>query len=934
MDNRLELLDAVINSVAEHLAIIDAAGIICYVNQTWVDFGTSNACSIKPTDWLGVNYLNACDEAGREGDRFGLAASDLIRQVIAGKRDSGYLEYPCHSPVEDRWFMMRIKPLHWDGPPHFSISHHNITERKQAESVLKERESSLAKFKATLDQTLDCVFIFDADTLRFTYCNRGACEHVGYSQAELFTMTPVDIKPEFTEASYRALLKPLLDGEERVRVIQTIHRNKYGHTVPVEVSLQYVQTPGQRPHFVTIVRDITARRQAEEQFRLVVEAAPNGMLMVNQDGCITLVNPQIERWFGYHRTELVGQPIELLVPERLRAAHPGHRSAFFHNPQTRAMGVGRDLYGRRKDGSEFPLEIGLSPLATPQGQQVLAVVVDISERKRADEQLQAAAQELAWKNTQLLEANDVIVSATHAKSEFLATMSHEIRTPMNAIIGMAELLQETPLSPDQANYVGRFSRAANSLMDLINAILDLSKIESGHMTLESIPFDLPQLIDTIAELMSGKAVAKQLELLVFIHPDVPAWVLGDPTRLHQILVNLVGNAIKFTESGHVMIKVERAGEHSSAQALRFSVSDTGVGIPPEKLETIFEPFTQADSTTTRKYGGTGLGLNISQRLVDLMGGRLTVDSALTAGSTFAFVIELPETSTPPTQNTEPLLNIQGRRILAVDDNDTNLMILREHLTRTGAQLIEAASAESALKLLVEAHRLGDPFDLAILDYHMLVMDGLQLAEAIRARPECATLPLVMHVSELQQGDRQRAQALGIKNYLYKPLSRRRLMESLTAALNPSAHRTRRNVVDQPEPALLKSCHILLVEDLEDNREVVSLFLNKTSHQLDMAENGAVAVQKFKANRYDLVLMDMQMPVMDGLQATMVIREWERAQRRHPTPIVALTANAFAEETEKSLSAGCTAHVSKPIKKKTLLATITQLLKDHEDQDDG
>ena len=394
--------------------------------------------------------------------------------------------------------------------------------------------------------------------------------------------------------------------------------------------------------------------------------------------------------------------------------------------------------------------------------------------------------------------------------------------------------------------------------------------------------------------------------------------------MNQVLVNLVSNAIKFTESGHIAVKIEPTGDQSTPPTFRFVVSDTGIGIPSDKLQAVFEPFTQVDSTTTRKYGGTGLGLNISHRLVELMGGRLEIESTLGVGSTFSFVIQMPEAPLLVAQQTGPSLDLHTRRILVVDDNETNAMIVREHLSHSGARLFEATSGAAALILLDEAHRRNEPIDLAIVDYHMPGMNGLELAEAIRDRQEFATLPLVMHVSDLQRDDTRRAKSLGITSYLYKPLSRRRLMESLATALNPPIPGPSWQQPEAvPERSTLPSCHILLVEDLEDNRDVIALFLKETSYQLDMAENGAVALQKFQTGTYDLVLMDMQMPVMDGLQATMVMRQWEREQQRRPTPIVALTANAFKEEAEKSLGAGCTAHLTKPIKKKTLLTAITQ-----------
>ncbi|MBH0204081.1 MAG: response regulator, partial [Nitrospira sp.] len=319
-------------------------------------------------------------------------------------------------------------------------------------------------------------------------------------------------------------------------------------------------------------------------------------------------------------------------------------------------------------------------------------------------------------------------------------------------------------------------------------------------------------------------------------------------------------------------------------------------------------------------------------LVNLMGGRLEVASTLGVGTTFSFTITLPEAPLMVTSQTGRYLNLHTMRLLIVDDNETNVMIIREHLSRSGAQLVEATSGAQALTILDDAHRRSEPITLAILDYHMPGMNGLDLAQAIRDRPEWATLPLIMHVSDLQGEDTRRARSLGITSYLYKPLNRQRLMDSLAVALNLEpvgpAQQEETELLEQTTPA---SCRILLVEDLEDNRDVVALFLKDTPYQIDMAENGAVALQKFQTGRYDLVLMDMQMPVMDGLTATAAIREWERAQQRRPTPIVALTANAFKEEADKCLAVGCTAHLTKPIKKKTLLTAIAQCADPPRDQ---
>jgi PAS domain S-box-containing protein len=675
-------------------------------------------------------------------------------------------------------------------------------------------------------------------------------------------------------------------------------------------------------HHLATVRQIEADKilLAESQSQ-IVESAPNGMLMATQDGIITLINKETERLFRYDRQEVVGQPVELLIPERFRSGHPAQRTAFFHHPAHRSMGVGRELFGRRKDGTEFPLEIGLNPIKTPDGLQVLASIVDITARKLTETQLNETTQQLASMNIKLMAAHQSDLAATRAKSEFLATMSHEIRTPMNAIIGMADLLQDTELSQDQNEYVQRFSRAAFGLMDLLNNILDISRIEAGHFDLESIPFDLHDLAEETVDLLDAQATAKNIELMCFVHPEVPQYTLGDPTRLRQVLVNLVANAIKFTEVGEVVLRIEPGNDPTDPTAFSFSAWDTGIGIPPDKLQTVFGDFSQVDSSTTRKYGGSGLGLSISKRIVTMMGGTLTATSIEGEGSAFSFVLRLTATSAPKLIP-DPLATLKDHRVLIVDDNETNRMIIREHLRRLGAQSVEAPEGTSALTALHDAHQQGEPFHLAILDYHMPDMSGLILARAIRQRPDCVGLPLILHTSQVRTDHSLEMRALGMAGYLHKPISRKRLLQAVAAALGQTPVPSKAPVQTQSIP-LLPPVRILLAEDLEDNREVVALFLKETPCVLDMAENGAVAVDKFHTGTYDLILMDIQMPVMDGYNATRAIRNWEQERQRPPIPILALTANAFQNELDQSLSAGCTAHLTKPIKKKTLLAAIAQ-----------
>ncbi|MEY4706247.1 MAG: hypothetical protein RL042_2452 [Nitrospirota bacterium] len=676
--------------------------------------------------------------------------------------------------------------------------------------------------------------------------------------------------------------------------------------------------------------DITDRKLAEERTRTVqellnaiIDNIPS-MVFVKDAASLRFVlfNKAGEALVGHSRDEIIGKTDYDFFPKE-------EADLFTAKDREVLSGSGGllDIPAepiQTKDKGSRTLHTKKIPLFGNDGTPayLLGVSEDITEQKTAARKLEQAAQEMERRNLELAAAHGQALAATRAKSAFLASMSHEIRTPMNAIIGMADLLQETALSQDQQEYVQRFSRAANSLLDLITDILDISKIEAGHLELESVPFDLHDLIDKIAELMAVRANAKHLELAAFIHPDVPAYVVGDPTRLRQIFVNLLGNAIKFTERGEVVLRIEP--DQAVPGSLRCSVSDTGIGIPADKLHTVFESFTQVDSTTTRKYGGTGLGLSISRQLVELMGGHLGVESTYGRGSTFSFGVRLAAATDMEPEPT-PSLSIQGCRILVVDDNETNRMIVREHLTRFDAVFVEASDGTTALTVLEEARRRGEPFTLAILDYQMPGMNGMDLAQAIRNRPETASLPLILHTSEMPGDTAQRGRLLGIASCLYKPVCRKRLLASVAAALGQASPAPKAKEPPLPSQGLssLPPSRILFAEDLQDNRDVLALFLKETPYQLEMAENGLVAVQKFQAGAYDLVFMDMQMPVLDGYRATAAIRQWEHEQQRAPTPIISFTSNAFKEEIEKSLAAGCTAHLTKPIKRKALLAAISE-----------
>jgi PAS domain S-box-containing protein len=557
---------------------------------------------------------------------------------------------------------------------------------------------------------------------------------------------------------------------------------------------------------------------------------------------------------------------------------------------------------------------------------VANTLAGIIERKNAEKALEVATEKAKHLAVEAQMANI-------AKSEFIANMSHEIRTPMNAIIGMTELMIDTELTPEQREYAEIIQSSSESLLNLVNDILDISKIEAGKMEIEVVPFDMKEVVEGVAEVLSVRARERGIELIGYVEPDLPSKILGDPTRLRQVLTNLVGNAIKFTEKGEVAIRVERERIEGATPAegnrvrLHFSVSDTGIGISGEKIKSIFDKFTQADTSTTRKYGGSGLGLSITKALVELMGGRIWVESEIGKGSVFHFVLDLAFQDEPVGRKIEYAYpDFENVSVLVVDDSSTNRFILRKILSAWGFRVDDAEDGKEAISQLKEN---PDRYDLMILDYQMPEMDGLDVARSVRADPRLDHIKIIV-LSSWVSINSDLIKELRIAEAVNKPVKQSSLHNILLRVLRVEKKKEEEKVsggrVPVSETVKTKQHYrILLVEDNIDNQNLAVRILEKGGFFVDIANNGEEAVECVKQYRYDLILMDIQMPVMDGFEATARIREIEKELYDERIPIVALTAHAMKGYREKCLEGGMDDYITKPLKKKHLLITIRQWL---------
>jgi two-component system, sensor histidine kinase and response regulator len=651
---------------------------------------------------------------------------------------------------------------------------------------------------------------------------------------------------------------------------------------------------------------------SERRSRHILETSFDAFVGTDPHGKITDWNAQAETTFGREYAAVLGKTLsETIFPMRYRESYDEHTRELAASTAEGTANRRFEAVVANRDGREIPAEITISAMRGDDGYHFAGFFRDLTQRKRFEQDLR--------------EAKEVAEAASHTKSTFLATMSHEIRTPMNGILGMTELVLDSELTADQRENLGLVRLSAEALLSIINDILDFSKIEAGKLELEAIPFDLRESLGEAMRLLSFRAHQKGLELVYEVQPDVPEALLGDPGRIRQILMNLVGNAIKFTQRGEVLVQVEEQSEQPGVTCLHFRVKDTGVGIASEQQRKIFEPFSQADGSTTRKYGGTGLGLTISTKLVAMMGGLIWVESEPGQGSTFHFTTRLAvQDKSAPSALPLPPEKLRGMRALIVDDNSTNRRILTRALAHWGMEATTVENGRSALKELERANSTGRLFHLLVIDGQMPEMDGFMLAERIKTESKAVDAILVMLTSAGQSGDAARCRELGISAYLVKPVRQSELLKAICNSLEGKPVEKASLITRHTLREDGNRSRILLVEDNVVNQTLATRVLEKRGYIVSVAGNGREALAALEKANFEVVLMDVQMPEMDGFEATAAIREKEKSTGFH-VPIIAMTANALKGDEERCLFAGMDAYISKPIRTFELFAKIERIL---------
>ena len=836
-------------------------------------------------------------------------------------------------PSYDHECRMKHKDGHWvwvhdrgrvitrtdDGQPLMMFgTHTDITERKRIDAGLSESE---ANFRTFFESMTDMVVVGMPDG-RIVFTNAAITRTLGYTPEELAVMHVLDLRPPDRRREAEEILASISRGEREICPLPLAAKS--GALIPAETRVWSGRWDGADCLFC-LSKNLTAEQEAQQRFERLFRSNPALMALSSlPDRRFTDVNDAFLKTLLYAKGDIVGKT----AAELSLFPHPERWSAAGDRLRADGTLAGFEVQVRRKDGVVLD-GLFTGEVIGGQGRQyLLTVMVDITERKRAEAELRETNRSLEGATARANALAAEAEKANAAKSEFLANMSHEIRTPMNGVIGMTGLLLDTELNEEQRRYAEVVRSSGESLLALLNDILDLSKIEAGKLEMETLDFDLRELLDDFAAMMALRAHDKGIEFICAAAPEMPAYLRGDSGRLRQVLTNLTGNAVKFTHEGEIAVRAGLVSEDDAEVVIRFSIRDTGIGIPAEKQELLFRKFTQADASTTRHYGGTGLGLVISKQLAEMMGGRIGLVSEEGRGSEFWFTARLAkQVKRAPTESLR-LADIRGTHVLIVDDNATNREVLLAQLRAWGLRTEEVPNGPAAIGELHRAADAGDPFQVAFVDAQMPGMDGVGLARTIKADQTLRDARLVLMTSLGQRGDEGNREEIGFAAYLTKPLRRDEILDCLSVVLaGATAAKSAppivsRQTMREPRSGIVR---ILLAEDNIINQQVAVGLLRRLGLRADAVANGVEAIRALETLPYDLVLMDMQMPVMDGVEATRQIRHPRSTVRNRKVPIIAMTANAMQSDRDECLDAGMNDYLSKPVSPQALADALDRWL---------
>ncbi|MCF8045003.1 MAG: PAS domain S-box protein [Desulfarculaceae bacterium] len=1027
--NAESLFRETLDAMSDHIAVLDDTGRIVFVNLAWKTFADQHGFQAENYG-IGLNYLEVCRKAVDQSADGAAEIARGLKEALSGGRQPFSYEYPCHTPLKNRWFRVTITGFSLEDTVRVVVTHQNITELKKAEQERSKSENSLQAiiesvpdamcmidremtvvwinevgenlfgswvvgkkcfeayaggreiceecivrntfadggihsdeythddingiartFQCTstvaqvddrgdpllvmetlhdithrkqnekdmkfmqlaVDTTEDCVYWIRPDG-SIRYVNQSALNQTGYAAREIIGLKVADIDLYVDPDNWKSTWQRL--KREKVLRFETVHVTKDGLHIPFEVTANYIRIDRKEEYNFAVARNVSDRKQTERQIKKLsraVEYSPASVVITDIHGTIEYAN--------WKFTEVTGYSYEEVIGENPRILGSGHQTEEYYKTLWDTILAGKEWKGefinRKKNGDIYWESASISPIKDEHGRIInfVAVKEDITELKRLMQDLN--------------EAKDKAESATRAKSDFLATMSHEIRTPMNAILGMGRLALDSGLNETQYGYVSNILSAADSLLSIINDILDLSKIEAGKMEIESVEFKISSVIEKIFNVIKFRAAEKGLSLVFYFDPRVP-WVMkGDPLRLGQVLMNIVNNAVKYTESGEVTVSVKKLHSSGGSVTLKFSIQDSGIGMTEQQVSMLFQPFTQANGTISRKYGGTGLGLVIAKRLAEKMGGKIHVESSPAEGSLFTFTVPLEKVDTKDGE--QPFLEkLSGLNVLLIESRENSRKALSTNIEALGMNCCSAGEAGEALRII---DRFGetDTMDILIMDACLCKEDTVEVLKRLGADHQNPNVKsIVLHEFNAAEKARDMTAHMRVHGFLARPVTPLPLVNTILAVTGygPAGNRenldqNRRNGEKISEEG--KGKRILLVEDNEIGRKVVSEFLTGAGFEVQEALNGEQALEMLEGLRFDLVLMDIEMPVMGGIEATRRIRALEDEHLRH-LPVVALTGHVMADFKEKCLAAGMNDHLEKPIRRELLYDMVEKWLK--------